>query len=575
MAKVKVVSEFPLYNGMAITFNAPCDCTAVDGLTVSYSGEFQDFTFRDAHNNDLTGIGNLFSEGAFVKVILDTNNGAAYIQNADTNSYFEAIKRENADMGRCASGAAITLQDATNAPVAGLRIFGHAVGDGCIGDKGDITVKFAGKNLFHHRLDLEPMADTKGTCTLLEVLDNGVIIQGNGTTGNTSWSNGWYIPAFDWGKQVPLKKGDVVTISADYTMLENVYVTTTNVAMFLIGAADQTEGKQTTVAVGEKKRVSTTYTVKADGNYRCTITLNSGKVKIENVQIEYGTTATDYEPYREPQTITVPTPGGLEGDELVQDEINFEKGVLIRRVFESSETPLPANVLDAYSKLKTYDVTTKITNDEDAEMEVRYCTPVTAVPLVHSPADAGKVLSINEGGRVVPTNELRELGNKVDALQTANENLSLDVNALNERLDSFEVLEMVNLTNRVSFGFIEGSGGADLTRHSVDCKQYVYYPELRRLEISLGFSFEGTMNAGEEMVFVLSYESDNGRWYVPDVYQALSCVTFGGFTDFDVVLNNENGALRIRAKSDISGARSGWITGWCPCSGESTPGSVG
>lgn len=89
MAKIKVTSECPLYDGMSITFRAPCDCTAVDGLTVTYGETSATFAFRDAHGNDLTGIGNLFAAGAYVKAILDTTSGHAYLQNADTNTYIE------------------------------------------------------------------------------------------------------------------------------------------------------------------------------------------------------------------------------------------------------------------------------------------------------------------------------------------------------------------------------------------------------------------------------------------------------------------------------------------------------
>ena len=89
MAKIKVTSKCELYDGMSITFNAPCDCTAVDGLKVYYENTSQAFTFRDAHGNDLTGYSDLFSEGAYVKVVLDTRRGYAFLQNADTNSYLE------------------------------------------------------------------------------------------------------------------------------------------------------------------------------------------------------------------------------------------------------------------------------------------------------------------------------------------------------------------------------------------------------------------------------------------------------------------------------------------------------
>lgn len=89
MAKIKVISDRPLIDGMAVTFRTPCECSAVDGLTVSYLGSAQDFTFRDAHGSDLNGLGNLFSEGVLVQALLDVTNSCAYIQNADTNTYLE------------------------------------------------------------------------------------------------------------------------------------------------------------------------------------------------------------------------------------------------------------------------------------------------------------------------------------------------------------------------------------------------------------------------------------------------------------------------------------------------------
>lgn len=102
MANVKVVSERPLFDGMAITFKTPCECSAVEGLTVSYHDAPQSFVFRDAHGNDLTGIGNLFEEGTYVQAILDTVNGYAYLQNADTNGYLEHyLPKESKDYPGC------------------------------------------------------------------------------------------------------------------------------------------------------------------------------------------------------------------------------------------------------------------------------------------------------------------------------------------------------------------------------------------------------------------------------------------------------------------------------------------
>ena len=90
MANIKVELSHEIIDGQPVTFVAPCDCTAITGLTVEYPNGSKAFTFKDAHGNTLTGVGNLFTKGAYVKAILDVANGYAYLQNADTNAYLEA-----------------------------------------------------------------------------------------------------------------------------------------------------------------------------------------------------------------------------------------------------------------------------------------------------------------------------------------------------------------------------------------------------------------------------------------------------------------------------------------------------
>ena len=119
MANIKIESVCPLYDGMPVTFKAPCDCTAVTGLKVCYDTTAQTFTFRDAHGNDLTGIGNLFAAGAYVKAILDTTSGYAYLQNADTNKYLEdkiGGQVSGIDFSNWGNGAfSVVLYDGTTA----------------------------------------------------------------------------------------------------------------------------------------------------------------------------------------------------------------------------------------------------------------------------------------------------------------------------------------------------------------------------------------------------------------------------------------------------------------------------
>lgn len=95
MAQIRVDLSETLLDGMDIKFKAPCACNEITGLIVYYPAEDEtiktrELAFRDAHGNDLTGMGNLFSKDAYVKVIADTVNGYAYLQNADNNGYLNS-----------------------------------------------------------------------------------------------------------------------------------------------------------------------------------------------------------------------------------------------------------------------------------------------------------------------------------------------------------------------------------------------------------------------------------------------------------------------------------------------------
>ena len=99
MANIRVDVDYTLIDGQPLTFKAPCGFGTVNGLKIYYpEGETTSskvFTFRDTHGNTLTGT-NLFVEGTYVKVLLDTVNNYAYPQNADTNAYLEGRFDEKA-----------------------------------------------------------------------------------------------------------------------------------------------------------------------------------------------------------------------------------------------------------------------------------------------------------------------------------------------------------------------------------------------------------------------------------------------------------------------------------------------
>lgn len=93
MANIKVTIDYPIANGLPITFKSPADCSQVTGLVVCYpegdTHTSKEFQFADAHGNNVGDI-DLFASNVLVKVILDVEASKAYVQNADTNAYLES-----------------------------------------------------------------------------------------------------------------------------------------------------------------------------------------------------------------------------------------------------------------------------------------------------------------------------------------------------------------------------------------------------------------------------------------------------------------------------------------------------
>lgn len=124
MANIRVDLEHTIQDGIDLTFDAPCDCSQITGLIVYYPSYdmivSKQFTFRDAHKNDLKDLTDLFAEGARIKVNLDVTNGYAYIQNADTNAYLEnKFNTFRQDIDRNAEDIARIIGDMPN----GIKVF--------------------------------------------------------------------------------------------------------------------------------------------------------------------------------------------------------------------------------------------------------------------------------------------------------------------------------------------------------------------------------------------------------------------------------------------------------------------
>lgn len=188
-------------------------------------------------------------------------------------------------------------------------------------------ISTTGKNLFDISKWITSQYDVANG-TLVERLPNGAICQGNNGTsdGDGSYSNGWFRPMNNspYSNQVHLKAG-TYTLSADYTMIENSVVSTAQVDCHLYGDNNYPGSAFTSAPVGSTVKVKNTYTVE-EGYYYPIFTLNSGKVKIENIQIELNSTATTYEPYQENKIdlLSTQTLNGING---VNDSIEvIDKG---------------------------------------------------------------------------------------------------------------------------------------------------------------------------------------------------------------------------------------------------------
>ena len=153
------------------------------------------------------------------------------------------------------------------------------------------------KSVFSSRHDVP-------NATLIDVKENGWIVQGNsgGSPGNNSYSNGWFRPGYtrydidNIGMLLP--RAGKVTISAYYTVLEN--NSTGTASIYLYGKINKSVNTIGSLPdVGIKTRLYATFDINdgEEGIYFPVFTLNSSKILIEDIQIEYGDTPTDYVPY--------------------------------------------------------------------------------------------------------------------------------------------------------------------------------------------------------------------------------------------------------------------------------------
>lgn len=294
-------------------------------------------------------------------------------------------KRQNVLVGS-ETGNPVSCNDAFAAPLCGLNVYGKSTQDGTpspdnpvpivsAGDGGSVTAKVTGKNLLY----IPDGSHTSRGVTI--TAKNGLI-----SISGTATENGYAALEIS-----PFIISDVVILSSSITIPHVKLVSQTWEIVLLQNTANKMSDMVTRVV----------FVVTGGQTYNIT------GVKI---QLELGTTATTYSPYRE-RLITLPTPNGLpgipvasggnytdpQGQQWVCDEVDFERGVKVQRVdktaFDSTktlaeqnvilsspiETPLTSDEIAAYKALTAYAPDTVVQVSDGAGIKLDYQRDVNIV----------------------------------------------------------------------------------------------------------------------------------------------------------------------------------------------------
>ena len=277
------------------------------------------------------------------------------------------------------TGNPVSASDAFSAPLCGLTVYGRSTQDGTpspdnpapivsAGDSGNVAVKATGRNLLN-------IPDGSGTARGVTVTAKDGLISISGTATSSGYAKLDIQPFIASG---------VVILSSSITSPKVKLVSETWGVILSLGTADKMSDMATRIVF-----------IVTEGQ-----TYNLTGVK---VQLELGTTATAYSPYRE-QLLTLPTPNGLPGipvtsggnytdptgQQWVCDEVDFGKSVKVQRIdkgaFDATkalaeqnailatpiETPLTPAELTAYKALTTYAPNTVVQASDGAGLKLDY-----------------------------------------------------------------------------------------------------------------------------------------------------------------------------------------------------------
>jgi hypothetical protein len=284
------------------------------------------------------------------------------------------------------TGNPVSCNDAYSAPLCGLTVYGKSTQDGTptpdapvpivsAGDGGSVTVKTTGKNLLN-------IPDGSVTARGITTTVKDGLISISGTAISSGYANLNIQPFIASG---------VVILSSSITSPKVKLVSKT----WEVVLAQNTAGKISDTAT----RIVFIVT---EGQ-----TYNLTGVK---VQLELGTTATAYSPYRE-QLLTLHTPNGLpgipvtsggnytdqSGQQWVCDEVDLARGVKVQRIDTAAlddtkplteqnatlsppiETPLTSDEIAVYNALTAYAPDTVVQASDGAGIRLDYQRDVNLV----------------------------------------------------------------------------------------------------------------------------------------------------------------------------------------------------
>ena len=314
-----------------------------------------------------------------------THEGEAADAKATGDAISAAKARQNILAGS-ETGNPLSVDDAFPAPLCGLTVYGRSTQDGTptpdapvpivsAGDGGSLTVKVTGKNLLH-------LTDGSKTFRGVTIAAKDGLISISGTATETGYAV-LDIPPF-------ITPGVLILSSSIKSPMAALVSQTWDGILFQNAAAKMSDTATRLV-----------FTVEQGQTYDLT------GVKL---QLELGTTATAYSPYRE-QLLTLPTPTGLPGipvtsggnytdstgQQWVCDEVDLERGMKVQRIdkaaFDSTkplteqnatlatpiETPLTPDEIAAYKALTAYAPDTVVQAGDGAGIRLDYQRDVNLV----------------------------------------------------------------------------------------------------------------------------------------------------------------------------------------------------